>query len=191
MCKLLFHFLYFRFPRVLIHVFFFCRVCVFCFCRVNPIYFVFFTTATIIASAIMYRGWHTNGAVNTVSLMCGFMIIFAGVYLLDSIARKTNGSVALPPVASASSLHRYDSKSNLSVRTSTVDSKQALARKGSIDPSHPLYHSRMNLVVSALADEQASVTSAHTHRHQLQVAYPLEKRIPSSSTCRSKRALSV
>ncbi|KAI8368264.1 magnesium transporter [Radiomyces spectabilis] len=54
---------------------------------VNPVYFVFFTTATIIASAIMYQGWHTNDAVNTISLICGFLIIFCGVYLLDSIAR--------------------------------------------------------------------------------------------------------
>ena len=81
---------------------------------------MFFTTATIIASAIMYRGWHTANAVNTVSLICGFIIIFSGVYLLDSIARKSRGSVVLPPMASASSLHRYDSKSNMSARTTSV-----------------------------------------------------------------------
>ncbi|CAO3597728.1 unnamed protein product [Absidia cylindrospora] len=56
---------------------------------VNPIYFVFFTTATIAASAIMYRGWHTSDAVNTVTMVCGFLIIFAGVYLLNSIAKKS------------------------------------------------------------------------------------------------------
>lgn len=56
--------------------------------RVNPIYFVFFTTATIVASAIMYRGWHTADAVNTVTMVCGFLIIFAGVYLLNSVAKQ-------------------------------------------------------------------------------------------------------
>ncbi|KAI8332237.1 magnesium transporter [Chlamydoabsidia padenii] len=54
---------------------------------VNPIYFVFFTTATIVASAIMYRGWHTSDAVNTVTLICGFLIIFSGVYLLNSMGK--------------------------------------------------------------------------------------------------------
>ena len=91
-------------------------------CRVNPIYFVFFTTATIIASAIMYRGWHTANPVNTASLICGFIIIFIGVYLLDSVARKTKESapIPIPPVASASSLHRHDSKSNLSQQTTSI-----------------------------------------------------------------------
>jgi hypothetical protein len=54
---------------------------------VNPIYFVCFTTATIAASAILFQGFNTDNPVNVVSLICGFVIIFAGVYLLDSIAR--------------------------------------------------------------------------------------------------------
>ncbi|KAG2218041.1 hypothetical protein INT45_011922 [Circinella minor] len=87
---------------------------------VNPIYFVFFTTATIIASAIMYRGWHTANPVNTASLICGFIIIFIGVYLLDSVARKSKGPIPIPPVASASSLHRHDSKSNQSQQTTSI-----------------------------------------------------------------------
>ena len=55
--------------------------------RVNPIYYVCFTTATIIASAIMFQGWNTASLTNTISLICGFLIIFSGVYLLN-IARK-------------------------------------------------------------------------------------------------------
>lgn len=58
--------------------------------RVNPIYYVCFTTATIIASAIMFQGWHTSSYANTISLICGFMIIFSGVYLLDMVAPMTN-----------------------------------------------------------------------------------------------------
>ncbi|KAG0189136.1 hypothetical protein DFQ28_003799 [Apophysomyces sp. BC1034] len=54
---------------------------------VNPIYFVSFTSATIAASAILYQGFNTDNSVNVVSLICGFVIIFAGVYLLDTIAR--------------------------------------------------------------------------------------------------------
>jgi hypothetical protein len=52
-------------------------------CSVNPIYYVGFTTCTIIASAILFQGFNTTGGVNTVSLLCGFLIIFMGVYLLN------------------------------------------------------------------------------------------------------------
>lgn len=58
--------------------------------RVNPIYYVCFTTATIVASAIMFQGWNTTSTTNTVSLICGFLIIFSGVYLLDMVAPLTN-----------------------------------------------------------------------------------------------------
>lgn len=49
----------------------------------NPIYYVFFTTATIVASAILFQGFNTTDAVNTLSLICGFLVIFMGVYLLN------------------------------------------------------------------------------------------------------------
>lgn len=50
---------------------------------VNPIYYVFFTTATITASAILFQGFNTTDGVNTISLLCGFLVIFMGVYLLN------------------------------------------------------------------------------------------------------------
>ncbi|KAG2181747.1 hypothetical protein INT44_008562 [Umbelopsis vinacea] len=59
---------------------------------VNPIYFVFFTTATITASAILFQGFQTDNPVNTISLICGFIIIFSGVYLLNSIAQGGAGA---------------------------------------------------------------------------------------------------
>lgn len=36
----------------------------------------------------MFQGFNTDNPVNIASLICGFVIIFTGVYLLDSIARK-------------------------------------------------------------------------------------------------------
>lgn len=52
----------------------------------------------------MYQGWHTTNAVNTVTMICGFLIIFSGVYLLNSIAKKsqptTTGTNAALSVAS-------------------------------------------------------------------------------------------
>ncbi|KAI8393435.1 magnesium transporter [Radiomyces spectabilis] len=54
---------------------------------VNPIYFCCFTTATLTASVILFRGFNTDNPGNIVSLICGFIIIISGVYLLDSIAQ--------------------------------------------------------------------------------------------------------
>ena len=46
-------------------------------------YYVTFTTATLCASFILFRGFNTTDAVNTLSLLCGFLVIFTGVYLLN------------------------------------------------------------------------------------------------------------
>lgn len=50
---------------------------------VNPLYYVTFTTATLCASFILFKGFNTTDVVNTMSLLDGFLIIFAGVYLLN------------------------------------------------------------------------------------------------------------
>jgi len=51
---------------------------------VNPIYYVTFTTATIVASLILFQGFNTTDAVNTVSLIDGFLVTFFGVHLLNT-----------------------------------------------------------------------------------------------------------
>ena len=43
---------------------------------------VLFSTATIVASLIMFRGLNTSGGVNTLSLLCGFVVTFLGVDLV-------------------------------------------------------------------------------------------------------------
>ena len=42
-----------------------------------------FTTATLVASFILFRGFNTSDVVNTLSLLSGFLVIFTGVYLLN------------------------------------------------------------------------------------------------------------
>src|SRR5271168_3785193 len=58
---------------------------------VNPLYYVTFTTATLCASFILFRGFNTADAVNTLSLLCGFLVIFTGVYLLNLSRGDPNG----------------------------------------------------------------------------------------------------
>ncbi|KAG9948457.1 DUF803-domain-containing protein, partial [Aureobasidium melanogenum] len=40
---------------------------------VNPLYYVTFTTCTLVASFILFQGFNTSDAVNTISLLCGFL----------------------------------------------------------------------------------------------------------------------
>lgn len=54
-------------------------------------YYVTFTTATLCASFILFKGFNTTDAVNTISLLCGFLIIFAGVYLLNLSRHDPDG----------------------------------------------------------------------------------------------------
>ena len=58
---------------------------------VNPLYYVTFTTATLCASFILFKGFNTTDAVNTLSLLCGFLVIFSGVYLLNLSRADPNG----------------------------------------------------------------------------------------------------
>lgn len=58
---------------------------------VNPLYYVTFTTATLCASFILFKGFNTTDAVNTLSLLCGFLVIFTGVYLLNLARADPDG----------------------------------------------------------------------------------------------------
>lgn len=49
----------------------------------SPVYYVTFTTAVLTASFILFQGFNTTDGVSIISLLCGFMIIFSGVYLLN------------------------------------------------------------------------------------------------------------
>lgn len=62
---------------------------------VNPIYYVTFTTCTLVASFLLFQGFNTTSAVNTISLLCGFLIIFSGVYLLNLSRDDPNGNKVL------------------------------------------------------------------------------------------------
>jgi drug/metabolite transporter (DMT)-like permease len=63
---------------------------------VNPLYYVTFTTATLCASFILFKGFNTTDAVNTISLLCGFLVIFSGVYLLNLSRHDPDGRKLVP-----------------------------------------------------------------------------------------------
>lgn len=62
----------------------------------NPLYYVTFTTSTILASFILFAGFNTADIVNTLSLLCGFLVIFTGVYLLNTARHDPEGIINGP-----------------------------------------------------------------------------------------------
>ena len=51
---------------------------------VTPIYYVMFTTLTIISSAILFKEWEQLTTKNIVGSLCGFATIVCGVFLLHA-----------------------------------------------------------------------------------------------------------
>lgn len=62
----------------------------------NALYYVTFTTAVLVASFILFKGFNTTNAVNTISLITGFITIFLGVFLLDMSRKNPDGHQLLP-----------------------------------------------------------------------------------------------
>lgn len=100
---------------------------------VNPMYYVGFSSATIVASLILFQGFNTTDATNTISLIAGFIVTFLGVHLLN-ISRAPDP----PPSANGHGHSRSHSaldaglmNPRLSVSGHSVD--------GPWSPSLPLY----------------------------------------------------
>lgn len=89
-----------------------------------------FTTATITASTILYQGFNVDGPVYVVSLIAGFIVIFSGVYLLDSIARGAGAT-------NSSRGHGGDSEDErlLMSEATLLENEEALGLTGSDDES--------------------------------------------------------
>ncbi|KAG5526772.1 hypothetical protein RHGRI_032886 [Rhododendron griersonianum] len=51
---------------------------------VSPIYYVMFTTLTIVASSIMFRDWSGQDATSIASEICGFITVLSGTLILHS-----------------------------------------------------------------------------------------------------------
>ena len=51
---------------------------------VTPIYYVFFTTFVLIASAILYKEWQSMTIENVVGNFCGFSTVIIGIFLLNA-----------------------------------------------------------------------------------------------------------
>ncbi|KAL7082820.1 hypothetical protein ACP275_14G125800 [Erythranthe tilingii] len=61
---------------------------------VSPIYYVMFTTLTIVASAIMFKDWSGQNASSIVSELCGFITVLSGTVILHVTRDEEPASTA-------------------------------------------------------------------------------------------------
>ncbi|CAI0556835.1 unnamed protein product [Linum tenue] len=63
---------------------------------VSPIYYVMFTTFTILASVIMFKDWDRQNPIQIVTEMCGFVTILAGTFLLHKTKDMVEPNTSSP-----------------------------------------------------------------------------------------------
>ncbi|KAJ4871600.1 putative magnesium transporter NIPA7 [Raphanus sativus] len=59
---------------------------------VSPIYYVMFTTLTIVASAIMFKDWYGQDAESIASEICGFITVLTGTVILHATREEEQAS---------------------------------------------------------------------------------------------------
>ncbi|KAF9978499.1 hypothetical protein BGZ73_002164 [Actinomortierella ambigua] len=98
---------------------------------VTPIYYVLFTSATIVASIILFQGFSASFG-SIVTVVMGFLVICAGIVLLQT--SKAGSGASLGIVRNNSSLSLDDEESGL--RHSGADTTRALndMEKEAMDP---------------------------------------------------------
>ncbi|CAM0874732.1 unnamed protein product [Alopecurus aequalis] len=74
---------------------------------VSPIYYVMFTSLTIIASVIMFKDWDRQNPTQIVTEMCGFVTILSGTFLLHK-TKDMNDSTG-PTLSTRRSKHASQS----------------------------------------------------------------------------------
>ncbi|KAI3917950.1 hypothetical protein MKW98_000184 [Papaver atlanticum] len=65
---------------------------------VSPIYYVMFTSFTILASVIMFKDWDRQNPTQIVTEMCGFITILSGTFLLHKTKDMVDGVPMRLPV---------------------------------------------------------------------------------------------
>lgn len=63
---------------------------------VSPVYYVMFTTLTIIASIIMFKDWANQSATQIATELCGFVTILSGTFLLHKTKDMGNTPKEVP-----------------------------------------------------------------------------------------------
>ena len=108
---------------------------------VTPVNYVFFSTATLITSAILYRGFNVSSTSDAIQIIMGFLVIVIGVSLLfqyhlklNKLERARTEAVSLDTIVSNELEESIDIDSN-QFEVAPIDSRSYLSDPQSdIDP---------------------------------------------------------
>ncbi|KAG2705897.1 hypothetical protein I3760_05G077600 [Carya illinoinensis] len=88
---------------------------------VSPVYYVMFTTLTIIASAIMFKDWSGQNVSSIASEICGFITVLSGTIILHATKEQeppTQGTVTW--YISGDSIKSFEDEHLITIRNSDV-----------------------------------------------------------------------
>ncbi|KAG6593759.1 putative magnesium transporter NIPA2, partial [Cucurbita argyrosperma subsp. sororia] len=71
---------------------------------ISPVYYVTFTTFTIIASMIMFKNWDSQSAAQIATEVCGFITILSGTFLLHKTKDMGKPPTSEPPLIQTQTL---------------------------------------------------------------------------------------
>ncbi|KAK4190454.1 magnesium transporter NIPA-domain-containing protein [Podospora australis] len=125
---------------------------------VNPLYYVTFTTATILASFILFKGFNTTDTVTTLSLLCGFLVTFTGVYLLNLSRGDPHGTKSLARLSGGDAtgtdmISSIQTRMSMEARRSQSRRMSASSRTGDRDGLIRAYDEEAGLGLTDLADD--------------------------------------
>ncbi|KAJ3110116.1 hypothetical protein HDU96_006891 [Phlyctochytrium bullatum] len=93
---------------------------------VTPIYYVFFTTATLVSSAVLFQGFPVDSAAQGLSIVMGFLVIVGGVALLFEYSMQIVAKPAQAMVAAATAAATGASPSSSASTTASVHGENLL-----------------------------------------------------------------
>ncbi|KAI9173185.1 hypothetical protein H9P43_007316 [Blastocladiella emersonii ATCC 22665] len=73
---------------------------------VTPIYYVMFTTATIVASIVLFQGFNDSSSTDIISVFSGFSTIFIGVFMLNAKGKNDKAQQLAAATSSAALLEK-------------------------------------------------------------------------------------
>ena len=77
---------------------------------VTPIYYVFFTSAVIVASLVLFKEWGNMKPEDIVGNLCGFIVIVSGIFLLNAFKDMTITLANLPSSRKTENSSTHDDK---------------------------------------------------------------------------------
>ncbi|XP_011643862.1 magnesium transporter NIPA2 [Pogonomyrmex barbatus] len=95
---------------------------------VTPVYYVFFTTLVIIASAILFREWTKMSVENILGASCGFFVVVIAIFLLNAFKEMdiNYGNIRQMLRPKREMLLNYNSKWDEQQRATRVESQHLL-----------------------------------------------------------------